>query len=554
MSSSVSEPSENQNLFSEIERRSRDYSESIAFKADGGRGKAYTYHEATQIISQLSSGLQAGSLVAKREIGLVSENRPEWCLAYLAIVAAGGTVVPIDANLKLNEIAYVVDHAELDVVFCSARFEQPLSGLGRTLRTISLEPDAENSFRNLLDEQEKYRICTDNDIAVLIYTSGTTGDPKAVELTHRNLLSNVEGIERGLCFDSNDRFLSILPLHHTFEATCGFLTPMMRGAQIISARSFKSKDIFEDIGHNKITVMCGVPLLYEKAYQSIRRALNSAPAGKRLLFNFLYSLSRLGWKLQQNWGKPFFGSLRAKGGLSSIRMFVSGGAALPPKICAFFNLIGIGMIQGYGMTETAPVVAANRPADIRFSSVGRPLDNVSVKIDQPDSSGVGEIIVRGENITPGYRGNSEKTAELIKDGWLHTGDLGKLKRGHLYITGRAKNLIVSAAGKNIYPEEIEEKLLESDLVMEAVVFGRTKEGKQGEEVRAVLVPDMDELAARGTALADSVDMSEVRAAMEEVVRSVNDSIADYKRISAFNVQLEELEKTTKKSVKRFAYK
>ncbi len=554
MSSSVNNRSSRQNVFAEIEKRSLDHPDAVAFKADGGQGKAYSYREMGQVVRQLCSGLQADSLIAKKEIGLISENRPEWCLAYLAIIAAGGTVVPIDANLKVNEIGYVINHAELDIVFCSQKYEEALRGFGRSLRIISLEGDVEHSYLNLLDVQLTHPVRMDNDIAVLIYTSGTTGDPKAVELTHRNLLSNTEGIERGLCFDSNDRFLSVLPLHHTFEATCGFLTPLMRGAQIIFARSLKSKEILEDIANNKITVMCGVPLLYEKTYHSIRRALNNAPLTKRALFKMLYLVSGGGGKLRQDWGKAFFGSLRAKGGLESIRMFVSGGAALPPKICAFFNLIGIGMIQGYGMTECSPVLSANRPDDIRFGSVGRPLDNVEIKIHNPDSFGVGEIIVRGENITPGYRGNEEKTAELIRDGWLHTGDLGKIVRGHLYITGRAKNLIVSAAGKNIYPEEIEEKLLESDLVLEAVVFGRSKESRQGEEVRAVLVPDMEELVVLGISKADPVDMEAVRTAMEEVVRSVNGASADYKRIVTFDVHLEELEKTSTKKVKRFAYK
>ena len=541
-------------LFAEIERRSSAYLDAVALVGDGGSGRAYSYEELCRTVSQLSSGLQEKGLVSRREIGLISENRPEWSLAYLAIIAAGGTVVPIDANLKANEIGYVVDHAQLDVVFCSEKYAGVLRGLSRPIKTISLETAAQNNFEGVLDTQQTHATRSDNETAVLIYTSGTTGAPKAVELTHRNILANIEGIESELHFDRRDVFLSVLPLHHTFEATCGFLTPLMKGARIVFARSLKSKELLEDIGNNRITVMCGVPLLYEKMYDTIRRAIQNAPAARRQLFHLLYAVSSFGWKLGVRLGQPLFRSLRAKAGLSTIRMFVSGGAALPPRIAAFFNLIGLKLIQGYGMTECSPVLSVCRPNNLRFASVGCPLKNVEIRIDNPDSSGVGEILARGENITPGYRGNAEQTDALIRDGWLYTGDLGKMKSGHLYITGRAKNLIISAAGKNIFPEEIEEKLLASDLVHEVIVFGRTKVGKQGEEVRALIVPDIDEFTAQGIFQKDEMDIAAIRTALVSVVKDVNDLMAEYKRITGFDVQLEELEKTSKKSIKRFIYR
>jgi len=246
--------------------------------------------------------------------------------------------------------------------------------------------------------------------------------------------------------------------------------------------------------------------------------------------------------------------MREKGGLGNIRMFVSGGAAIPPSIVKFFNIIGISFLQGYGMTEASPVISVNRIDDLKFGSVGPLVDGVEVKIENQDETGIGEIFVKGDNVTPGYRNNPKATAELFSGEWMKTGDLGCLKDGHLWITGRSKSLIISAAGKNIYPEELEEKLLEDILVMEAVVFGRIKEGKQGEEVRALIVPDMDVMASAHQISKINPDMIKIKSIIKTVIDSINSQVAAYKRISAFDVQLDELEKTSKKSIRRFLYK
>jgi long-chain acyl-CoA synthetase len=345
-----------------------------------------------------------------------------------------------------------------------------------------------------------------------------------------------------------------LPLHHTFESTCGFLTPLTNGCTVVYARSLKSKQIIEDIGTSRATVMIGVPLLWENMYQAMRRKINAAPLVRRVLFQTLFSLSDAGWRLNRRWGRTLFASLRKKAGLSSVRLFVSGAAAMPPHIVRFFVLLGFDFIQGYGMTETSPVATAHRPDDIRFDTVGRPITGVEVRIDNPNQAGIGEVLVRGDNCTSGYRGNPEATADLLKDGWLHTGDLGKMQDGHLQITGRAKNLIVSAAGKNIYPEELEEKLLISNYILEAVVFGRAKEGRQGEEVRAILVPDLEQFRSEFGLDPEKPDRDQVMAKLKEVMAEVNERVAGYKRISGFAMQFEELEKTSTKKVKRFVYR
>ncbi len=540
-------------LYHRFHQVSRQFPDQIALVASGGLGNSYTYAEVDLRIRQLATGLRNNDLVKQPMIGLLSENRPEWAMAYLAILAAGGTVVPIDANLKPLEIAYIVGHAKIEVVVCSGCFEKLLKESNPALKLVSFDVESPNHYGHLLDPPPEEITSPENDTAALIYTSGTTGDPKAVLLMHQNLISNLEGIKAALKFDENDTFLSVLPLHHTFEATCGFLTPLMSGSTIVYARTLKSKEIMADIQRSQATIMCGVPLLFEKMYHTVNRAIGSAPPVRRVLFRILYMLSTLGWRFGMKPGKTLFKSLREKAGVSSIRMFVSGGAAIPPKISAFFNHIGFDFMQGYGMTECSPVISVNLPGNIRFDSVGPLLPGVEVRINEPNAAEIGEIIVRGDNVSPGYKDNPEKTAELLRDGWLYTGDLGRLTGGHLYITGRAKNIIISAAGKNIYPEEIEENLNESSFVMEAVVFGRSKVDRQGEEVCAVIVPDCEEVNACYEMPTGKPDMEKVREVIAEVVSCVNAQMADYKRISSFDIQLEELEKTSTRKVKRFLY-
>ncbi|MEW6412145.1 MAG: AMP-binding protein [Candidatus Zixiibacteriota bacterium] len=540
-------------LFEAFEKTAARLPGQIAFKADGGRGRQYTYLESHEIIKQLANGLGSDALADCSEIGLLAENRPEWCMTYLAITAAGKTVVPIDANLKPSEMSYVIRHARLKVVFTSGRFH-PILSREHPDTTIYSFDDPHNGWQNLFSSENPRKDRPASEVAALIYTSGTTGEPKAVELTHRNMLANFEGIRPCLPFGQNDTFLSVLPLHHTFEATCGFLTPLFSGSTIVYARSLKSKEILEDIAGNGVTVMCGVPLLYEKMHHSIRRKIQSASLVRRILFEIFFALSRLGWMMGFKWGKFLFRGLRRRAQMTRMRMFVSGGAALPPNINRFFNMLGLDLQQGYGMTECSPVISVNKPDDSKFASVGPPLHNLEVKIFEPDEKGIGEIIVRGESVTAGYRGRPKETAELIRGGWLHTGDLGRLKDGHLWITGRKKNLIVSAAGKNIYPEQIEEKLLESAYILETVVFGRRKKDKQGEDICAIIVPDLEQFKVDFGLDPAKPDMGKVEQVINEEVEKVHRSIADYKRITDLKIQLEELEKTSSKKVKRFVYK
>ncbi len=541
-------------VFEAFALRVAQWPHRTALVGDGGRGRAFTYEELLSLAQDLAGGLIRRGWIDSLGVGLLSENRPEWPLAYLAILAAGGTVVPLDANLTEHEIEHIISHAGLQSVFGSKKFTAFLRSREPDINVISLEDDDEDSWRHLLDGSHYPAAGKPNEVAVLIYTSGTTGDPKAVELTHTNLLANLEGIRQAIPFGPDEVFLSVLPLHHTFEATAGFLTPLLAGLRIVYARALKSSVLLEDIEQNRATVLIAVPLLFEKMCSTFHRKIAAAPWHRRLLVRCLLGLSTLGWKRGHCWGKPLLRGLRRKAGLDSLELMVSGGAPLPESIFCYFNALGFDFIQGYGLTETSPVVSVNRRGDNAGGSVGKPLVNVQVRIDQPGESGIGEILVRGDNVTRGYRNNEVQTKELVRDGWLHTGDLGRLHDDRLWITGRAKNLIVSAAGKNIYPEELEEHLCAYDLVAEAVVFGRAKENRQGEEVHALIVPDLD-VARESQVWTDSVaeDPQKLHDLVAPVVKLVNDRVAGYKRIVRFTVQLTELEKTSTKKIKRFVY-
>ena len=545
-----------QNLYLAFKRSAETYAERIALKAEGGRGRCYTYAEVDREVRCLAAGLCDKKYTEISEIGLLSENRPEWVISYLAILAAGKTILPIDANLKVNEIDYIIDHSNLGLVLTSPKFENTLAGLSSEVEVFSFDENSPHGWRRLFGQESDYdesNLADINGYAALIYTSGTTGNPKAVILTHNNLLGNLESIRDSIKFSADDVFISVLPLHHTFESMCGFLAGITSGSSIIYARSLKSKEIREDIALNGATVMCGVPLLYEKMYRSIKRGITEVPLFKRLLFHTTYTASSLTWKIKSVIGQSLLKKIRQKAGLGTIRLFVSGGAPLPAEIARFFNYLGFVFLQGYGLSECSPVVAVNRPEKIVFGSVGPPLKNVEVRIIDQTDDGIGEIIVRGRNTTPGYKNNPAETEKLLKDGWLYTGDLGYMKNGNIWITGRKKTLIVSAAGKNIYPEELEERLMTSEYIAETVVFGRVKDGKQGEEVRAIIVPELEQFRVEFKIPPENPDMGKIRGVIGDIVENVNREVAAYKRISGFEVQLEELEKTSTKKVKRFFY-
>ncbi len=535
--------------------------ERAALVADG-RGEL-SYGELARRVRTVAGGLREMGVRPRDSVALLSLNRPEWAIGYLGIQAAGATVVPLDILLKPEEHRKLLNVSTPKALIVSEKFYGALKDILAEsfpeVKIILMDSSSEAGVTELesLYGSEEY-LCDSiepTQAASLIFTSGTTGTPKVVILTHRNLLANMKGIFAGLNFNQSDRFLSLLPLSHVYECTTGFLTPLIAGATIYYARSLAAVQVVEDLRKHEITILIGVPLLFEKMVKGMKRGIEKAPTSKRVMFKTMYGFCRGAGKFGLVPGKKLFGALRAKAGMNTLRMMVSGGAPLDPAIADFYKILGFDFLQGYGMTECSPVISFNLPKSNRIGSVGPPLLGLDIQIENPNAEGIGEILVRGDSVTPGYLGDEEQTRNVIRDGWLCTGDLGKFKGGFLYICGRAKNLIVSAGGKNIYPEEIELALLEHDYIAEVLIVGRTTEGKQGERVCALVFPDVErigELHAEHAGAA--LDGQPIKELVTVAVKETNLRMADYKRVVEWEVLTVEFEKTSSRKVKRGLYK
>ncbi|MEO0225344.1 MAG: AMP-binding protein [candidate division WOR-3 bacterium] len=536
--------------------RSAEYRpDRIALRARrGDRYYEMTYQALKENAHLLALELRGLGLKKGDRVGLIGENRPEWAVAYFAIQKANLVGVPLDPQLKENEIRHILNESGARAVIAAGSFVHMLSeikeGLPNLRHIISME-NLEAVLRTKVPKSfEIKEESSIDDLALLIYTSGTTGSSKGVMLSHRNIISNVDSIYRFIEVNEYDNFLSVLPLHHTFEATCGFLVPIYNNATITYAPSLKSKEIIETMRETSVTCLLGVPLLFEKFYDGIQRNIKKSPVHKRLFFKIMYRVSS---RIQPLAGLIFKG-LKERLGMGKIRYIISGGAPLPVKISSFFNGLGIPLLQGYGLTEASPVLTVNPPDRPRNASVGIAIPDVRIAIDQPNEDGIGEVIATGPNIMLGYYRNQQATNEVLREGWLYTGDLGYLdKDGYLYIVGRKKSVIVTAGGKNVYPEEIEEILLRSPYIKETIVLPRLNPKTNQEEVYAIIHPDYERIDE----LATNAKRNFTEADIEQLIRcEINkqcDSIAEYKRVRSFKIREEEFPKTTTKKIKRHLF-
>jgi long-chain acyl-CoA synthetase len=360
-------------------------------------------------------------------------------------------------------------------------------------------------------------------------------------LTHRNIASNVVGTSCHVAINHDDVLLSVLPLHHTYEATAGFLTALYQGATICYAESLRR--VADNLRETKASVMLGVPALFETMYRRIQAGIEEKGAGKFALAKGVASISEL--VLRRNVRRTVFRKLHERFG-GALRLMISGGAAINPAVSRGYRELGIDFIQGYGLTEYSPIVSVNRVDSFKDGSVGHPLPGAEIRIVDD------EIVVRGPCVMKGYFKNDAATSDSIKDGWLFTGDLGNVdKAGFLHITGRKKSVIVTPNGKNVYPEELEALLSESPFVLECLVWGGPEKDPSLTEVQALIVPDTQEFdQAFGP---DQYDEAKIMDVISEEVRKSNKELANYKRIKKFVIRHEEFEKTTTRKIKRYLY-
>ncbi len=374
-----------------------------------------------------------------------------------------------------------------------------------------------------------------DDVAVILYTSGTTGKAKGAMLTHRNIVSNIEAATIRFRLDDSIQTLSFLPINHVFEQVCGVLLPLSLGGKVTFAESIKK--LGDNLNEIRPTFLLAVPAVYRLLYDRIIKNIE-AKKSSRLLYRFPVTRKIVTNKVQQTFGEN--------------TTFVSGGAALDPEIADGFHSLGLRLLQGYGITETSPVISAESPFNSKPGTVGKTLDDVTVKIHSPNDVGEGEIIVKGPNVMKGYYKNPDATAEVLKNGWYHTGDLGRFDEdGMLVICGRVKNLIVTPNGKNVYPEEIENQLLKSPYIAEIMVYGH-KVGRTAEEVYAVVFPDEETLFTLSKERGGSaLSAREIEDLIRKEIQQFGKDLADYKRVKKFTIREDEFPKTTTRKIKRY---
>ncbi|MDR3242933.1 MAG: AMP-binding protein [Clostridiales Family XIII bacterium] len=539
------------------------YGERTAYLVKHTPGGAYepiSFAELKEDLDGLGTALAEIGLRGKK-VAVIGENRYEWVLSYLAVVNGGGVIIPLDRELGGEEIARILKRAGADAIVFSSKVEAVVEEAATSLPEsgflISMDASEHEGRRKslrrlvalgkkLLRERRLGFIDFNIDadaMCALLFTSGTTGLSKGVMLSHRNIAANVHDMSKYVNVE-NFTGLSVLPMHHTYEMTCHIMTALYQGCAVAICEGLKY--IVKNMSESKASLMLGVPLIFENMHKKIWKNAESGRKADKM--RKVVQLSKLlGGQNIKHTKKLFKDVHNAMGG--NVRLFISGGAAIDPAVVEDFNAMGFTMIQGYGMTENAPLIAMNKDRYSKAAAAGLPLPGTEVQIIDKDKSGIGEIICRGDSVMLGYYADPEETARVIVDGWLHTGDFGYLdKDGFLYVTGRKKNIIVTKNGKNISPEELEYYLLKSPYIQEAVVWGKPDERSGDLIINAAVVPDLEFL--RETQMRGDQDEASLRKILSEEIDAVNEKMPPYKRIKKFVLRTEEFEKTSTKKIKR----
>jgi long-chain acyl-CoA synthetase len=530
--------------------------DNLAFQMKRGNVyEKYTYQEVAYAAAIMAKELEKMGISSGDRVAILSENRPEWGISYFAILLIKCVVVPLDSRLKADEISNLLNDSQVKALIVSKALSPLKDELKKSVPSLKESIIIEDIW--LRDQKAFYwpKDIGPDDLASIVYTSGTTGNPKGVMLTHKNLASNTIASVSVIDIFTTDRFLSVLPLYHTFETTAGFLVPVISGVSITYAESLKSDKLLQNMRDTGTTVIAGVPLLYQLFYDGIVRNVEEKGTVAKIFFNFLFGLS---WFFKNifhlNIGRKLFFFIHKRFG-GKIRLLASGGAYISPSLIRNFGYLGFPIIQGYGLTESSPVLTCTSLKKDYPGSAGLPLPGVTVKINEPDAHGCGEIIATGSNIMKGYYQKKDETADVLKEGWLYTGDLGYFDRnGFLFIIGRSKDVIVTGSGMNVYPDEVEEKLVKSPFIAEVCIVGKKMiQGiKAGmEEVHAVIFPDMEYFT--GYATKNELDLSPafIRNIIATDIKKYNESVTDYKRVMSFDLRDSEFPKTALKKIKRF---
>ena len=526
----------------------------------GGEYRPISYIQFRDDIDALGTKLMELGLKDKKT-AIIGENSYEWVVTYLAVTNGTGIIVPLDKDLTGIEIGNLLERSQVDAVVFSGKMEKKVSEVLKGFDDIKIRIniDAESddngvlSWGGLLEEgrtllengnRDFVDAVIDRDaMCSLLFTSGTTGMAKGVMLSHKNISANVYNMSKYVKIRRPGGGLSVLPMHHTYELTCHVFTGLYQGMFIAICEGLRY--IQQNLKESGATVMVGVPIVFETMHKKVWKQAEASGAAGRLrkmmdlarrtkLYNRQEAMRRIFSKIHTSLG-------------NNIALFIAGGAAINPQVIRDYEALGIPMIQGYGMTENAPIIAVNRDYYSKADSVGKPMPGTEVRIIDKDADGIGEIICRGPSVMLGYYNDPEATAAVLKDGWLYTGDYGRFDdEGFLYICGRKKNVIVAKNGKNIFPEEIEYLLLEQPFIEEVVVYGALDKKNDDIVVKAEIFPNYENMKA---ALGD-IDEKSIQEAIKNEIEEVNDKMPVYKRVKRFKLRDEEFEKTATRKIKR----
>ena len=532
-----------------LKKSGEKYGEKIAYKIRQENGyKEITHNEVRKMVDGLGTKLIDMGLKDKR-IAVIGENRYEWEIAYLSIVCGTGTVVPLDKSLPENELESLIERSKAEAIICSQKYVEILKktklkyiismdlendndGIISQKRLISegiqLVKFGDTSFTNAKIDNEK--------MSIMLFTSGTTSISKAVALSHKNICSNLMDISSILDVNSSDVFLSFLPLHHVFECTVGFLFSLYVGAETVFCDGIRH--IPENLAEYKVSVMASVPAIYERLFKIIKKHLEKQGKVEQILKDEeKYKDSSMEKK------KEVFKEIHDLLG-GNIKLFISGAASLEPSIEEKFRRLGFNMVQGYGLTETSPVVAIGNKKYHKTGSIGKCVPSDEVKLLDINKDGIGELAVKGPNVMLEYYENKEATEKVLKNGWFQTGDLARIdEEGYIFICGRKKSVIVLKNGKNIFPEEMETLINKEDGVEESFIFGKPI-SKDPNDIKIFVKIVYNKESFEGKT------ETEIKEYFNEKIKSINKTMPHYKAIRGIIISDKPLIKTTTNKIKR----
>lgn len=528
------------------------------FKVEEGKYQIYTHKEIRDMINNLGTALINLGLKGKR-IAVIGENRYEWEIAYLSIVCGTGIVVPLDKSLPANELELLIERSNIEAIFYTKKYSDIIQNIkfsekNKLKHLISMDND--ESFEGIYSQKELIREgkklieegnkeflnaqINPKEMSIMLFTSGTTSKSKVVALSHENICTNLMDIGSVLDVTQEDVFLSVLPIHHVFECTVGFLFSLYKGAETVFCDGLRH--IVENLNEYHVTVMACVPGIYERIFMMIRKKLEKQGKLEEILENEeKYKNSSMQKK------KEVFKEIHDMLG-EKIKLLISGAAALDKTIEERYRLLGLNLVQGYGLTETSPVVAVGTNKYYKLGSIGKTVPSVEAKLVDVNDDGIGELVVRGSSVMLGYYENEKVNKKSLQDGWFYTGDLAKIdEEGYIFICGRKKSVIVLKNGKNIFPEEMENLVNKIEGIKESFIFGKIQSNDENNiKINVKIVFDRDVIKDVYKVEKDE----DIYKVLSKKIKEVNQTMPSYKAIRGMILTEEPLIKTTTNKIKR----